>query len=150
MLTSVNFKDETGWNVTILAALVTSYRMAGVASEGLFKKIALALTELVKKNATFKRYRNLPGDHVTRTVEAFKGVGFAKLLDGFLGSLRSKQWFKNELAASPKEETAPLLLAMVRVKDDAAVKELTTFLSSCRHVSEFSFKDISSLMKEHS
>ena len=61
-----------------------------------------------------------------------------------------RQWFKNELAASPKEETAPLLLAMVRVKDDAAVKELTTFLSSCRHVSEFSFKDISSLMKEHS
>ncbi|CAE7561229.1 unnamed protein product, partial [Symbiodinium microadriaticum] len=142
LLCGLNFKDETGWNVTILAALVTSYRMAGVASEGLFKKIALALTELVKKNATFKR------DHVTRTVEAFKGVGFAKLLDGFLGSLRSKQWFKNELAASPKEETAPLLLAMVRVKDDAAVKELTTFLSSCRHVSEFSFKDISSLMKE--
>ncbi|CAE7031215.1 unnamed protein product [Symbiodinium sp. CCMP2456] len=142
LLCSLHFKEETGWTVTILAALVTSYRMAGVASEGLFRKIALALTELVKKNATFKR------DHVTRTVEAFKGVGFPKLLDGFLGSLRSKQWFKNELGASPKEETAPLLLAMVLVKDDAAVKEFTNYLSSCRHVSEFSFKDISSLMKE--
>eukprot|EP00439_Symbiodinium_sp_Y106_P013071 s2507_g1.t3 len=142
LLCSLDFKEETGWTVMILAALVTSYRMAGVASEALFSKIALALTELVKKSAKFKR------DHVMRTVEAFKDVGFPKLLDGFLNSLRTKQWFKNELRNSPKDDIPPLLLAMVRVKDAAAVEEFTNFLSSCSHVSEFSFKDISALMKE--
>ena len=61
-----------------------------------------------------------------------------------------RQWFKNELRNSPKDDIAPLLLAMVRVKDAAAVEEFTNFLSSCSHVSEFSFKDISALMKEPS
>ncbi|CAE7780300.1 unnamed protein product [Symbiodinium sp. CCMP2592] len=144
LLCSLDFKEETGWTVMILAALVTSYRMAGVASEALFKKIASALTELVKKSAKFKR------DHVMRTVEAFKDVGFPKLLDGFLTSLRTKQWFKNELRNSPKDDIAPLLLAMIRVKDAPAVEEFTNFLSGCSHVSEFSFKDISSLIKEPS